>query len=120
VIRREVGYGRYDTDAERQLVGEIYRDLRLYVDSFLPSMKLIAKERIGAKVHKRCDEPATPYRRLLELAALTPETAARLKEQYLALNPAALRRRLTDNEKRLARMCSLKMQTRRKELAATG
>ena len=69
---------------------------------------------------KRYDEPATPYRRLLELAALTPETAARLKEQYLALNPAALRRRLTDNEKRLARMCSLKMQIRRKEVAATG
>ena len=120
MIRREVGYGRYDTDDERQLIAAIYADLRLYVNFFLPSVKLTAKERIGAKVHKRCDEPATPYRRLLELAALTPETAARLKEQYLALNPAALRRRLTDNEKRLARMCSLKMQIRRKEVAATG
>ena len=50
---------------------------------------------------------------------LQAETA-RLEAQYVALNPAALRRRLTDNEKKLARMCSLKMQTRRKEVAATG
>ncbi|MBM3148016.1 MAG: hypothetical protein FJ000_09020, partial [Actinobacteria bacterium] len=47
-------------------------------------------------------------------------TTERLAAQYASLNPAALRRRLTDNEKKLARMCSLKMQTRRKEVAATG
>ena len=120
MVRREVGYGRYDTEAERELIAAIYSDLCLYTNFFLPQMKLIAKRRDGAKLSKRYDRPATPYRRLLELAALTPETAARLKEQYLALNPAALRRRLTDNEKKLVRMCALKMQTRRKEVAATG
>jgi hypothetical protein len=120
VIRREVGYGRYDSDAERALIGEIYADLRLYVNFFLPSMKLIAKQRLGAKVYKRYDEPATPYQRLLVLKALDEQAAARLKERYLALNPAALRRRLTDNEKKLARMCSLKMQIRRKEVATTA
>ena len=52
VIRREVGYGRYDTDAERQLIAAIYADLRLYVNFFLPSVKLTAKQRRGAKVHK--------------------------------------------------------------------
>src|SRR5450756_355416 len=31
VIRRETGYGRYDSDAERALIAEIYADLRLYV-----------------------------------------------------------------------------------------
>jgi len=54
------------------------------------------------------------------LKALDEATAARLEDEYLTLNPAALRRRLTDNEKKLARMCSLKMQTRRKEVAATA
>ena len=37
----------------------------------------------------------------------------------MALNSAALRRRLTESEEKLARMCSLKVQTRRKEAAAT-
>jgi len=120
VVRREVGYGRYDTQAERDLIAEIYADLRLYVNFFLPQMKLIAKQRTGAKVQKRYDRPATPYQRLLALGALDAKTVAALEEQYLSLNPAALRRRLTDNEKKLARMCSLKMRTRRKEVAATG
>jgi hypothetical protein len=120
VVRREVGYGRYDTQRERELLAVIYADLRLYVNFFLPSMKLKAKERRGARVYKRYDRPATPYERLLVLKALDEQTAARLREQYLSLNPAALRRRLTDNEKKLARMCSLKMETRRKEVAATA
>jgi len=90
------------------------------VNFFLPSVKLLAKERVGARVYKRYDKPLTPHERLLALKALDEETAARLKEEHLSLNPAQLRRRLTDNEKKLARMCSLKMETRRKEVAATG
>jgi hypothetical protein len=120
VVRRETGYGRYDTEAERELVAAIYADLRLYVNFFLPSVKLLAKQRTGAKVHKRYDKALTPHQRLLALQALDEATTARLEDEYLALNPAALRRRLTDNEKKLARMCSLKMQTRRKEVAATA
>jgi cobyrinic acid a,c-diamide synthase len=120
VVRRETGYGRYDTEAERTLLAAIYADLRLYVNFFLPQVKLIAKERIGAKVHKRYDTAATPYQRLLTLGVLDERTAAQLAAQYLALNPAALRRRLTDAEKKLARLCSLKEQARRREVSATG
>jgi hypothetical protein len=120
VIRRETGYGRYDTDEERALIAVIYGDLRLYVNFFLPSTKLIAKHREGAKVHKRYDRPATPYQRLLALGALNEAGKQRLAALYLALNPAELRRRLTDNEKKLARMCALKMQSRGREVAATG
>lgn len=120
VVRRETGYGRYDTEAERTLLAAIYSDLRLYVNFFLPSVKLLAKTRLGAKVSKRYDEPRTPYRRLLALKALDEETAARLEEQYLALNPAELRRRLTGNERKLMRLCGLKEELRRKEVAATA
>lgn len=67
IIRREVGYGRYDTDEERALVAAIYADLRLYVNFFLPSVKLLAKERTGARVRKRYDTAATPHQRLLAL-----------------------------------------------------
>jgi hypothetical protein len=120
VVRREIGYGRYDTDEERALIAAIYADLRLYVNFFLPSVKLLAKQRTGAKVRKRYDTAATPHQRLLALGVLDEATTARLEERYLTLNPAALRRRLTESEKKLTRMCSLTMQTRGKEMAATG
>ena len=32
VVRRETGYGRYDTEVERELIAAIYADLRLYVN----------------------------------------------------------------------------------------
>jgi hypothetical protein len=90
------------------------------VNFFLPSVKLLTKQRTGARVYKRYDKALTPHQRLLALKALDEATTARLEDEYLALNPAALRRRLTDNEKKLARMCALKMQTRRREVVATG
>src|SRR5450756_2859647 len=34
VVRRETGYGRYDTEVERELIAAIYADLRLYVNFF--------------------------------------------------------------------------------------
>jgi hypothetical protein len=37
------------------------------VNFFLPSVKLLAKQRTGAKVCKRYDRAATPHERLLAL-----------------------------------------------------
>jgi hypothetical protein len=56
VIRRAVGYSRYDTDYELSILNELYDYLRLYVNFFQPVRKLIKKERIGNKVIKRYDE----------------------------------------------------------------
>ena len=46
---------------------------------FLPSVKLLAKQRTGAKVYKRYDKALTPHQRLLALGALEKATAARLE-----------------------------------------
>ncbi len=105
-MRRETGYRRYDSDAERALIAVVYSDLRLYVNFFLPSVKLIAKKREGAKVRKRYDRLTTPYERLKALGVLGEEAQARLEVEYLSLNPAELRRRLTDNEKKPTSGCA--------------
>src|SRR5450756_3035839 len=60
------------------------------VNFFLPSVKLLAKQRTGAKVYKRYDKALTPHERLLALGALDEATAARLEARHLPLNPAAL------------------------------
>ncbi len=61
VVRRAVGYARYDSPEQLRLLNALYAQLRLYTNYFQPVMKLVSKERIGAKVRKRYDAPQTPY-----------------------------------------------------------
>jgi len=59
VVRRAVGYQRYDTEAQLALLNELYATLRLYTNFFQPTMKLKSKERVGSKVTKRYDGAQT-------------------------------------------------------------
>jgi len=101
VVRQQVGYGRYDTPAELEALRDLYRVLRLYVNFFQPQMKLVSKTRRGAKVIKRFDAARTPYQRVLESPYVTEEAKRRLRETYLALNPAQLKRDLAACQARL-------------------
>jgi hypothetical protein len=92
VVRHTVGYDRWETEQELALLESIYDDLRLYINFFQPSFKLIAKERIGNRTLKRYDTAKTPYQRLLERKDISIESKARLMNLYLQLNPAELRR----------------------------
>lgn len=73
VVRRAVGYLRYDTQEELLTLKELYRHLRLYTNFFQPTMKLIEKIRIGSKVIKKHDTAKTPYRRVLASPQVSEE-----------------------------------------------
>lgn len=94
VVRHTVGYDRWETEQELALLESIYDDLRLYINFFQPSLKLIAKERIGNKTLKRYDTAQTPYQRVFECQDISFEAKARLVQTYVQLNPAELRRRI--------------------------
>jgi hypothetical protein len=94
VVRHTVGYDRWETAQELALLESIYDDLRLYINFFQPSFKLIAKERVGNKTIKRYDTAKTPYQRVLERQDISLEAKARLMNLYLQLNPAELRRQI--------------------------
>jgi len=95
VVRRAVGYARYDSPAQQRLLNALYAQLRLYTNYFQPVMKLERKERIGSKVKKTYDEPQTPYRRLLATPGITKPLRQRLQAEYATLNPAQLKREIT-------------------------
>jgi hypothetical protein len=94
VVRHTVGYDRWETQEELLLLESIYDDLRLYINFFQPSLKLIAKERIGNKTLKRYDPAKTPYQRVLERQDISLPAKAQLMNLYVQLNPAELRRRI--------------------------
>jgi len=52
-------------------------ELRLWLNLYLPSVKLVKKVRVGAKVRRVYDAPQTPWQRVL---ASGPRNAARITE----------------------------------------
>jgi hypothetical protein len=101
IVRRAVGYLRYDTEEELFTLNELYRRLRLYTNFFQPTMKLIEKTRIGSKVIKKYDKPLTPYRRVLACPDVSEEDKQALRKLYAKLNPAQLKRQITRLQQRL-------------------
>jgi len=91
VVRRLIGYDRFETEAEFQLLQSIYADLRLYTNSFQPVLKLIAKDHVDKQVIRRYDTAATPFQRVLAAQEIPLETKARLTNLYVRLNPVQLR-----------------------------
>jgi hypothetical protein len=90
VVRRLMGYGRFEGVETARVMGCLYTAARLYVNFFQPSFKLKEKRREGAKVIKRYHAPATPYERALAHPKLPAAVKQRLRDQYRTLNPVAL------------------------------
>jgi hypothetical protein len=97
VVRRLIGYDRFETEEELVLLSTIYDDWRLFVNFFQPVLKLVAKERVGSKVKKKYDIASTPYRRVLASNLVSVEDKARLMSIYYQLNPVTLRKQIDDN-----------------------
>jgi len=101
-VRRPLGYLRYDTPAELDLINDLYgNELRLYKNFFQPVMRLERKERIDGKTRRRYAKPKTPYRILRESGQLPPEALKKLDDLYHNLNPADLKRRIDQKLKNL-------------------
>ena len=92
-IKKYVGYLRYDTLEELKILNDLYHnELRLYKNFFQPVIKLISKERIGSKIHRKYDVPKTPYQRVIESEGISEKTKQQLKKIYYSLNPAQLKK----------------------------
>jgi hypothetical protein len=90
VVRRLVGYGRFEGVETAQVMARLYAAARLYVNFFQPSFKLKEKRREGAKVIKRYHDPATPFERALTHPKVTRAVKARLRDMHRTLDPVAL------------------------------
>ncbi|MEW6231587.1 MAG: transposase family protein [Chloroflexota bacterium] len=101
VVRRVVGYDRYEGAAAQAALNALYHDLRLYVNFFQPSVKLKAKTRVDGKVKKMYDEAQTPYQRIVASPFVSETVKRTLTEQYLTLNPVTLHAKIVRQLDRL-------------------
>jgi hypothetical protein len=64
-VRKLIGWERFDTPEAVELLNDLYRNqLRLMMNLFQPSVKLIRKERVGSRLRRIYDAPRTPLDRL--------------------------------------------------------
>lgn len=94
VVRRVVGYHRYDTAAELLLLNEIWQLQSKLTNYFYPQQKLISKARHGAKVSKKHDIATTPFHRAIDHPTMTVQRIVALTRTYSLINPAATRRQI--------------------------
>jgi hypothetical protein len=90
IVRRLVGYDRYEGVESWKALSALYTVARLYINFFQPSVKLISKSREGGHVTKKYEEAKTPYKRVLELASISKKKKAELKKLFVSLDPVLL------------------------------
>lgn len=90
VVRRMVGYRRYTGIAAATELARLYRSMRLFVNFFQPSFKLMEKTRDGARVSKRYHAPLTPFQRVQAHPAVPQTIKDALAAQFETLDPVVL------------------------------
>jgi hypothetical protein len=90
IVRRLVGYDRYEGARACLTLGRLYQQVRLYVNFFQPSVKLLEKSRQGAKLTRHHDSAQTPCQRLLASAAVDEAAKATLLTELTRLDAVTL------------------------------
>ena len=96
VVRRAVGYYRYDTPEQLSLLNRLYALLHWYTNSFLPVMNLKAKVQVGSRKKRIYDDPQTPYARTLASPDVSDADKAQLRETYHFLDLVSIRTQIDD------------------------
>ncbi len=103
IVRQVVGYDRFVGEHAYRQLTELYRALRLYVNCFQPSMKLLSKQRDGKKVRYVYDPAKTPLQRLLLSGILHVGQQHELNAVVQSLDPVRLFHQLEKLQKALFR-----------------
>jgi len=94
VVRRLVGYARYDTLRQVDQLNALYAVARLYVNHFLPVQKLVSKVRDGRKTRKVYDAYKTPYQPVFDSADVSEKAKRQLRTIHAALDVVLLKRQI--------------------------
>jgi hypothetical protein len=109
-VRKLLGWERYDRHEAVEAMNDLYgRELRLWLNLFLPSVKLKKKVRVGSKVRRVYDGPRTPFERVVACAEADRDQVAQLEEFRKRLDPFQLARRIERKLERIYRMANRRL-----------
>lgn len=103
-VRALFGYGRIDDPALLPLMNRINKLQGLIKNLFTPTMRLLSKERVGARYRKRYEKaPKTPAQRVLESPQVSKENKKKVREMLAKHDICELRARLDRDLRLLAK-----------------
>jgi len=98
MVRKTVGYLRYETEDELLLLNQLHFLLRLDTHFFPPVTKLVFKD----------DESKTPLRRVIGSPLIDNSMKQALQDQYEELHPAELKRQIVKIQNQWIEMVTFK------------
>jgi hypothetical protein len=106
VVRKTVGYARFEGQNAADALAGVYRCLNPLLNYFYPTIRLIAKEKLPSGRYKKIYEkdPKPPYQRLLDSPDLSEECKAEIRRRKAELNPIELKRALDEARDRLLKL----------------
>jgi hypothetical protein len=104
IVRRFLGYDRFEGLQAAKSMHRLYSAIRLFVNFFQPSFKLESKFRVGARVKKQYHAPATPCERLLASDKILDDTKARLRAMAVELDPLQLLEEIRGMQEHVSRL----------------
>jgi uncharacterized protein YuzB (UPF0349 family) len=106
VVRKTVGYTRFEGETAQKALADVYRYLTPLLNYWYPTLRLIAKEKLPSGRYKKIYEKQakTPYQRIIESPAVSDECKAELKCRAANLNPVKLKRAMDEARDRLLKL----------------
>ncbi|MDR1174298.1 MAG: transposase family protein [Treponema sp.] len=108
VVRKTVGYDRFEGQDMHDALEAVYRCLNPLLNYWYPTLRLIAKEKQASGRYKKIYEkvPRTPCQRLLESPEVAEEHKAELRRRRALFNPVILKREMDEARERLLKLAA--------------
>jgi hypothetical protein len=118
-VRRLMGWERYDSNEALEAINDLYRnELRLFMNLFLPSVKLLRKERVGSKLRRFYGPALTPLDRLLKSGQGNRQAKAEMQMRRSSMNPFELSERVEKKLEKIWDLAHRRQNLRQKRKAA--
>ena len=94
IVRKTVGYGRFQGDEALAALGAVYAVMNPLYNFFYPNLKCVDKKQAGQKTRRIYEKEAkTPYQRVMENTEVS-ESCKQRREKKAALDVVSLQRKL--------------------------
>jgi len=102
VIRKYVGYGRFDCLQAVDALNEFYDVLTVYLNHFIPVRRCVEKIKVSSKYKRKYEKKAeTPYQRVMKEKTISKELRNKLETEHEKLNPFVLRKEVERLQKKV-------------------